>query len=129
MRFIQRVERAFVTQIVDKTKKLVQSSGPTALKVAVLRHWAQRQADRAEKLEMSGHEAKRQRLAEIRRRAAGYLHATAKYLTHRQEHAMSLRERPRQFAVPAWDEGDHDPIRDHAVPEKEEEPKFMQYSS
>jgi len=121
MRFIQRVERSFVTQIVDKTKRLVQSSGPVALKVAVLRHWAEKQAARAERLEAQGESApKRKRLAEIRRRAAGYLQATAKYLSHRQDHAMSLRERPRLFAVPHWDEKDEAP---------DDEPKFMQFSS
>ncbi|MBX3110516.1 MAG: hypothetical protein KF857_00780 [Fimbriimonadaceae bacterium] len=123
MRLLQRVERAFVSNIVEKTKQLVQSSGPVAIKVAVLRHWAQKQADRAERLEaQSGSAPKRRRLAEIRRRAAGYLSATAKYLTVREEHPMTLRERPRVFSVPDWDEQDESD-------EKEGEPKFMQFSA
>ncbi len=125
MRLIQRAERSFVASIVEKTRKLLGSSGPTALKVAVLEHWAKRQTSRAEKIEARAAAAapeRSRRLAGIRRRAAGYLHATAKYLLHRQEHPMSLRERPRFLVDPSWDE--HAPLSD-----KEETPKFMEFSS
>lgn len=125
MRYLHSVERSFVTKLVEKTRALLASSGPTALKVAVLKHWAQRQSERAEKLEarLSGAGPDRpRRIADMRRRAAGYLRATAKFITHRQEHPMTLREPPLFFADPDW--GARQRGQDEDDP-----PQFMEFSS
>ena len=110
MRSITNAEKAFVTQLVQNTRKLV-SSRAIGLdeKIATIQGAVKQNSDELKSLrndlgcctdsERSKHLG---RIILLRERATSYLVGTAKFLVHRQSYSATLRQMPRMFAYPDW---------------------------
>ncbi|MBI1333652.1 MAG: hypothetical protein GC165_12325 [Armatimonadetes bacterium] len=68
--------------------------------------------------------AKLKTLIAMREKAVGYLWATAKYLVHKENHPLTLRQKPTFFAAPSWRHGDVAKITGEST-----DVPFMEFSS
>jgi hypothetical protein len=110
MRLLYKREREFLSQLVDNTKALVNGELPLREKIDAIeqavvenkRHIDQLTAALSQVKSGDSRSASIKRLIEIRKKAAGYLAASAKYLVQRHNRKESLTQAPRLLAVPAW---------------------------
>jgi hypothetical protein len=110
MRLIERIERSFVSGVVNRAKQVIRAPKPTSEKVSNLERLAARHEERATAFRRLGSKpgARPERKEKLGRligmcdSACGYLRTTADYLLHRERHPDSLRQMPRVFAVPRW---------------------------
>jgi len=111
MRLLDRIEKAFVASLVEETRLLARNSGlGVSQQVARLQTAVSRHAKSALKLREERKKTvdptrrqKLDRIIAIRENAVTYLVATSKWLVHRDAFPHSLRQRPRIFAIPAWE--------------------------
>lgn len=112
MRLHKQLELSFVAKLVEDTKRLIKGPKSAGDKIAALQgraqHFARRtQALREMKLRAGGSPERRARLRTLialREKGLGYLKSTASYIVNRENHPYTLRQKPRMFATPLWDQ-------------------------
>lgn len=113
MRSKTSAEQAFVAQIVDNTQKLVSNDSVglhvklATIKRAISRNSKELAVLRQKRAQAEEPESNRhmERLIALRERATRYLVETAEFLVHRERFGPILRQGPRTFAFPTWEDG------------------------
>lgn len=119
MRSITYALKAFKAQLVANTNKLVSSETLTvAQKLAAINQAIEENEKKLATLRSSREKSdepttveKLDRFVELREGAAKYLESMKKWVVTNNNHSLTIRQRPRLFAVPAWQSQDDPPAK------------------